>query len=51
MCKENIDFVLDRSARLGQERSMSGPKLWHPDTRVTVPEEQPEFLLNQLKES
>jgi hypothetical protein len=26
-------------------------KLWHPDTLVTVPEEQPEFLLNQLKES
>jgi hypothetical protein len=24
MCKENIDLVLDRSARLGQERSMSG---------------------------
>jgi predicted RNase H-like HicB family nuclease len=24
LCKENIDLVLDRSARLGQERSMSG---------------------------
>ncbi len=50
MCKENIDLVLDRSARLAQERSNEWARLWHPDTRVTVPEEQPEFLLNQLKE-
>jgi hypothetical protein len=50
MCKENIDLVLDRSARLGQERD-EWAKLWHPDTRVTVSEEQPEFLFNQLKET
>ncbi len=26
-------------------------KLWHPGTRVTVPEQQPECRLSQLKES
>jgi ketosteroid isomerase-like protein len=44
MCKENIDLV-PRSVRpFGPGTLDEWAKLWHPDTRVTVPEEQPEFL-------
>jgi hypothetical protein len=51
MCRENIDLVLDRSRPFGPGTLDEWAELWHPGTRVTVPEEQPEFLLTQLKES
>ena len=42
MSEENVELVLESVRRFRPETMDEWAKLWHPDTRMTVPEEWPE---------
>jgi ketosteroid isomerase-like protein len=42
MSQENVDLVLESVRRFKPETMDEWEKLWHPDTRMTVPAEWPE---------